>query len=208
LVSLADIQAAYYMVAATGVLVAAVYYVLNIQNNRRNQELVLKTQQQTLETRQTQLMMQLLDYIIDKGYRSTAMEMLSDKWSWTDFDDFMKKYGPETNLEAWRQFERQFSFWSVNGVLVRDGILSAEMLFSWWGWLPRSMWEKYEPILDEYRRRYELPPKGMFFEDWEDLYYDILEVQVKYRKDFVESSLPRRAEKRKALGLKPLLPYV
>jgi hypothetical protein len=47
----------------------------------------------------------------------------------------------------------------------------------------------------------------MMFEDWEDLYYAMLEVQVKYRKDFLERSLPRRAEKRKALGLKPIPPY-
>jgi hypothetical protein len=152
-------------------------------------------------------MMQLLDYYMEGGIRSTAMEMLSDKWSWTDFDDFMKKYGSETNPDAWRQFERQFCFWSIHGVLVKDGIISAETLFSWWGWVPRSLWEKYEPILDEYRRRYESPPQGMMFEDWEDLYYAMLEVQVKYRKDFLERSLPRRAEKRKALGLKPIPPY-
>ena len=207
MVSFEEIQAAYYMVAATGVLVAAVYYVLNIQSNRRNQEHMLKTQQQTLETRQSKLMMHLSDYYMEGSYRSTAMEMLSDKWSWTDFDDFMKKYGPETNPEAWRQFERQFCFWSIHGGLVINEIIPAETLFSWWGWVPRSLWEKYEPIFDEYRRRYEAPPQGMMFEDWEDLYYAMLEAQVKYRKDFLEISLPRRAEKRRALGLKPFQPY-
>ena len=50
MVDLAEIQAAYYMVAATGVLVAAVFYILNIRISQRNQELMLKAQHQTLET--------------------------------------------------------------------------------------------------------------------------------------------------------------
>jgi hypothetical protein len=207
MVELLTLQAVSYIMGSVGVFVAAVYYVMNVQNNKRNQELMLKAQQQTLETRQSQLMMQLFDYFMEGGIRLTAMEMLSEKWSWNDFDDFMKKYGPERNSEAWRQFERHFLFWSIQGILVRDGIISAETLFSWWGWIPRSLWEKYEPILDEYRRRYELGTKGMMFEDWEDLYYAMLEVQVKYNKDFLDRSLPRRADKRKALGLKPFRPY-
>ena len=36
MVDLAEIQAAYYMVAATGVLVAAIYYVYNMRAAERN----------------------------------------------------------------------------------------------------------------------------------------------------------------------------
>jgi hypothetical protein len=51
LVDLAEIQAAYYMVAATGVLVAAVFYVLNLRISRRNQELMLRAQEQSARAR-------------------------------------------------------------------------------------------------------------------------------------------------------------
>ncbi|MGD0804294.1 MAG: hypothetical protein ABSA11_09500 [Candidatus Bathyarchaeia archaeon] len=57
---------------------------------------------------------------------------------------------------------------------------------------------KYEPIILEYRGRYEAPTKSGLHEDFEDLYYSMLEESVKWRKDFVE---------RKALGLKPIPPY-
>jgi hypothetical protein len=64
MVELATLQAVSYIIGSLGVFVAAVYYVLNIQNNSRNQEiamrnqeLMLKAQQQTLETRQAQLFM-------------------------------------------------------------------------------------------------------------------------------------------------------
>jgi hypothetical protein len=213
-VDLSEIQAAYYMVAATGVLVAAVFYILNLRISQRNQELALKAQeqstlaqQQTLETRQAQLFMQLSDTYIDKGYRSTALEMLSDKWTWKDFDDFMNKYGPETNPEAWNKFQGQLAHWSLQGMLIRDGLLSAKKLVSWWGWVPRSLWQKYEPIIVEYRRLYEAPPRGMLHQDFEDLYYAMLEEQPKFRKDFLERLLPLRAEKRKALGLDPIPSY-
>jgi hypothetical protein len=56
----------YYMVAATGVLVAAFYYVYNRRATRKTQELALKaqelslkSQEQTLITRQAQLFMNI-----------------------------------------------------------------------------------------------------------------------------------------------------
>jgi hypothetical protein len=46
---LAEIQAAYYMVAATGVLVAAVFYILNLQTQRKNTWINQETRQIQLE---------------------------------------------------------------------------------------------------------------------------------------------------------------
>jgi hypothetical protein len=43
MVDLSEIQAAYYMVAATGVLVAAVFYIMNLREQRRNARLTLET---------------------------------------------------------------------------------------------------------------------------------------------------------------------
>ena len=45
MVDLAEIQAAYYMVAATGVLVAAIYYVYNMRISQKNSMLALKAQE-------------------------------------------------------------------------------------------------------------------------------------------------------------------
>jgi hypothetical protein len=41
MVDLAEIQAAYYMVAATGVLVAAIYYIQNMREAERNKKIQL-----------------------------------------------------------------------------------------------------------------------------------------------------------------------
>ena len=41
MVELAEIQAAYYIVAATGVLVAATYYILNLRETNKNRRITL-----------------------------------------------------------------------------------------------------------------------------------------------------------------------
>jgi hypothetical protein len=41
MVTLEEIQSAYYMVAATGVLVAAVFYILNMMETTRNRRMAL-----------------------------------------------------------------------------------------------------------------------------------------------------------------------
>ena len=51
MVDFQTIQEVYYMVAATGVLVAAIYYVVNLRNSRKTLELTLKAQQQSAEAR-------------------------------------------------------------------------------------------------------------------------------------------------------------
>ncbi len=52
MVELATLQAVSYIMGSLGVFVAAVYYILNIQNNKKNQEM-------QIETRQFQLLMQM-----------------------------------------------------------------------------------------------------------------------------------------------------
>ena len=61
MVDLAEIQAAYYMVAATGVLVAAIYYIYNMRTSQR----IMKT---TLETRQMQMFMNVFDKSCDPEF--------------------------------------------------------------------------------------------------------------------------------------------
>jgi hypothetical protein len=59
MVDLALLQSVSYIAGASGVCVAAIFYVLNLRISQKNQELMLqsqeqsaKAQQQTLETRQ------------------------------------------------------------------------------------------------------------------------------------------------------------
>jgi hypothetical protein len=114
----------------------------------------------------------------------------------------MKKYGPEANPEAWDKFNLQIAHWARQGTLVRDGLISARMIAGWWGRVPIAIWEKFEPIIVGIRGKG--PYAGMYHEQLEDLYYQLLEERKKEREDFINRRAPLHAEKRKALGLKPI----
>ena len=92
MVELADIQAAYYMVAATGVLVAAIYYVLNMRAMQRNSKAAL-------ETRQAQLLMNIYERWSKPEFQEAWSDILT--WEWKDLDDYMRKYG--SNKESNRE---------------------------------------------------------------------------------------------------------
>jgi len=186
MVDLAEIQAAYYMVAATGVLVAAAYYIMNIRTTQRNMK-------QTLETRQTQLFMDYSKKILSPEFQDTIRELLQ-KWSWTDIDDFMHKYGPIDNPKAWDKLWEVTYNYEHLGLLVRRGLIDPKFLYEFDGPFFIFYWEKYEPIWIAYRERFENPPKGQMAEWCEDLYYVLKEER---RKDHAD--LPARIARRKVL---------
>jgi hypothetical protein len=159
MVDLAEIQAAYYMVAATGVLVAAVFYILNLrisQKNQeisqKNQELMLKAQQQTLEARQMGLIENITSQLFNEDGMKRYYELMN--FNWKDYDDFERKYGSDFNVEATaKRFAAWTSFNSL-GIMLRKGMVEAEDLYDLGVHGGISFWWKYQPIIEENRRRY------------------------------------------------------
>jgi hypothetical protein len=138
LVDLAEIQVAYYMVAATGVLVAATFYVINLRETRTNIRITL-----------TNNIMQTL-------YSATrlrqAIEMLHMEW--TDYEDFEKKYGTEKNIDS---ASIRLSLWynfNTLGELLRRGLVDEDTLYYALGWNVVTLWQKFESVVIEHRRRY------------------------------------------------------
>ena len=84
MVTMEEIQAAYYMVAATGVLVAAGYYVLNMKA--------------TLETRRIGVIENMMNNMTSYEGNRNLIELLN--YEWTDYEDFEKKYGSDNNADA------------------------------------------------------------------------------------------------------------
>jgi hypothetical protein len=138
LVDLVEIQAAYYMVAATGVLVAAVFYILNLRLNQR-----------TLRINMTNSLLQF--YTSVEGQR-VWIELLNMKWK--DYDDFEKKYGSDNNVDNYAKRQAVWNIYNNVGKLLKAGLLDRETIYNSGQTSVVWMWEKFKPIVEEHRRRY------------------------------------------------------
>jgi hypothetical protein len=180
-----SLQTVSYLIAALSFAVTCAYYIMNLSNNKKNQELTLKAQQQSAETRQIQLFMQVMDKM-DKRWLEDYWEVLKE-WNWTDFDDFMKRYGPDNT-----KFREVFGHMMHMGILVDEGLLDPKLIRKWMGWLPGDLWRKYESVIYEFRRRYDAEGGGSFMDSFEDLALAVERERLSHPSD-----LSRRLEERR-----------
>jgi len=146
MVGFEEIQTVYYMVAATGVLVAAIFYIMNLREQRRNIRL-------TLETRRVGMVRELTKDMQNFEYTRSFWELMN--YEWKDYDDYQRKYGPENNVEATAKRGTMFIAMNSRGAMLRKGMLEIEDLYDSTGGLTVVfLWEKYKPIIEEFRRRY------------------------------------------------------
>jgi hypothetical protein len=136
LVDLAEIQAAYYMVAATGVLVAAIYYIQNMKETTKNRRATLTNN--------------ILQTFLSEEGMSRFLDLLAMQWS--DFDDYMKKYDSRVNP---KNFTLRVSFWNTCDLLgyqYREGILDLATIYNVGGTFIADTWMKFGPIIEQYRK--------------------------------------------------------
>ena len=106
--------------------VAAFYYVLNLRISQRNSKLALKAQEQTLETRQAQLLMSIFQNYSSKEFQ-TDMEEMAHVWKWSDYDDFMSRYARE-NVKETGKHATVFQIYEGTGVFVKRGLVNPELV--------------------------------------------------------------------------------
>jgi hypothetical protein len=178
MVELATLQAVSYIMGSLGVFVAAVYYIMNIKNNQRNQEIAhrnqelgLKAQELQLETRQAQLFMQLYSIYDSKDFINDYTDVCW-RHEYSDLDDWMKKYHPQKNPEAYASFMRLGRFYEGVGILVEKNLISLDLvvelmseaiIFSWdrlkvYAYGQRELtnmpiWEHFENLMTEVKAR-------------------------------------------------------
>jgi len=175
------------ILAGLSIAASIIYYASVLRNAN-------KTQKQQLETRQVQYFNQFIETGTSDEYLSTFEEILF-KWEWTDFEDFMNKYGPQEEPEKWSRFRKTCRLWEMIGIYYLDNLINLEYVYQVFGSQPIQLWEKIEPVVLEYRERYETPPKGMMYEFFEDLYFSMRDLREKDRMDFAHR-LEKREKKR------------
>lgn len=144
-------------------ITASIIYYASILRNAN------KTQQMQLETRQAQLFMYIYDRWSSSDYNRHFFALR--EWEWTDYEDFMDRYGGDKNPDIYFHFGSIGTFFEGIGVLVKrklvdptlvDDLISNSVIF---------FWEKFgESIIKERRVRDNFPQ----LYEWVEYLYNIV----------------------------------
>ena len=135
-----------------GLIVSILYYTTVLQNANKTREANLfNSIYQTL----------LSDKLFDLTWE------LWRKWEYTDYDDFMQKYGPETNDDAYKRFHNYFSHLEGIGIYLKRGLIRPELIDDFMSADIVTHWEKFEHYILEHRKRMNYP---QYYEHFEYMY--------------------------------------
>ena len=112
-------QTLFQFLQTVGILVGVFYYIMTLRNTRKNQQM-------QLETRQAQLFMPIYETTRNPEFRKQMQEIWQQ--SWTDHNDFLDKYGPDTNPEAFAIRTAVCSYFEGIGVLVKRDLVDISMV--------------------------------------------------------------------------------
>ena len=136
MVSIEGIQAAYYMVAATGVLVAAVYYVLNIINSNK--------------LRRTEIVRDIVDrhsgYELNKNWYN-VMDI-----EYSDVNELLEHL--KRDREARIIINTIWSYHDRLGYLLKEGYVTPDTMFNLGGYSSVYLWTKFEPLDGAWKKEY------------------------------------------------------
>jgi hypothetical protein len=147
-----------------GILVGIAYYLVIMRNTQKTRELALNAQEQTLETRQAQLFMQLYSQWTG-GIRKQWEKMRL--WEWDDYDDYMEKFG---DLESHMDVMTVGAFFEGIGVIVKRKLIEPSFVDDLFSGAIIRFWEKTHDIAMELRERLNYPQT---YEHVEYLYHQI-----------------------------------
>jgi len=166
------------IVQTIGIIVGIVYYLTIMRNSQRNQELTLKTQEQTLETRQAQRVLKRYNVYSSKEFQKGREELMHLR-EWTDYDDFFAKYGSDVDPEAKATWDSILMWLEGLGVLVKRGLIDPELVHDLLYAFIINFWERHLPIFSRWREQH--GPKTL--EDLESLYDHMNRLSEKLGKD-------------------------
>ena len=137
-----DYQTISIIFAGLSIGIASLYYIINIRHQR--------------ETREASLFNSVYESMLSPEIFRISWELLLD-WYYTDYDDFMEKYGPDTNREDYERFHRYFTHLEGMGIYVKRGLIRAELIDDFISGDVVGFWEKYGPFILEFRKRRNAP---------------------------------------------------
>jgi hypothetical protein len=142
-----DIQTISIAIASAGILVAAIYYILQIRHQTR--------------MRQTDLIMRLYSTYGNEEYTKAVNRYLATEYR--DYNDFVEKYGPIVSEEPVQvAFRMVCMFYEGVGVLLYRKLVSPDLVYDLFN--VGGFWEKMKPIAEELRKQFNEPKIWEWFE--------------------------------------------
>ena len=173
MVELVELQALAYVAQVVGVVgtLTAAFIAVNsyINANKRAEE----ARKRELETRQAQLFMGIFQTTTTKEFLTDSEELIHI-WKWRDYEDYDAKYGEINNLEGNGKLSYILSFFNGVGVLVQKGLIDSELIYDMKRIAIIDVWEKFSPIVREWRTRYSAP---QIFGGYEFLYDELKRIR-------------------------------
>jgi len=134
-----------------GILVGIFYYIMTIRTNQRNQELTLKAQEQSAETRQAQLFMQMYNRLMSDSHELDMEKVVMKKLS--GYNEYKEKWDNDPEFRA--IFNKVSQFFEALGVLVKAGYVDIRVVALMWSAFTTNYWRNLlEPTLDGIREYY------------------------------------------------------
>ncbi len=149
-----DIQTVSIAIASASIVIAVVYYILQIQHQKK--------------MRQTDLVTHLSrDIALDREALDAYVDIVEAEFE--DYDDFVKKYGKFISKnQVPRSFMMMGNFYEQIGVLLRNRLIDASLVDQLFP--VSTTWEKMKPLVEGVRKEYHDPT---VFEWFEYLYNEI-----------------------------------
>ena len=141
-------------------IVGIAYYLFIMRNSQRNQ-------QHQLETRRAQLYMTLFNTINNQDIWRLWYEIR--EYQFADYDEYMEKYGPVENPEAFASWTSVAAFFQGLGVLVRKGLIEIGLVNDFLGSVITDSWEAMSPAILESRKINQI----IIWDEFEFLYNEI-----------------------------------
>ena len=107
---------------------------------------------------------------------------------WKDYDDFERKYGSDVNPENYALRYSTWSTYNTTGYYLKEGYIKIEDIVGITGGQPGVIWiwDKYESIIYEIRKRYNIPD---LFMNWEYFADELLKY---YKNNFENYEIPKK----------------
>ena len=160
---MADLETLLTYLTLISVPIGVFYHIMTLNNSRKNQ-------QQQLETRLAQLLMNIINTFNSLEFRTQWH--ISETASWSDYEDYKQKYPPGS--EVLTANVMMFTFFDSIGVLVKQNLINLDLVSHSFALSIVVTWRMYEDVILGDREYFN---SQYMWEDFEYIYNELDKIE-------------------------------